>query len=189
MKLYVREGELFFDYSDVDVNARLDAAGNQSRHFLMETNCWDKTEMRQLVKMSYEPYSWASEYENARAFENLLKKCVYTAKKFALIEISPEVSDFLTGAAQRCYELYKIEEEKEAQRRAKDKWQELCKYGCGRCPNKMRSGDDHICVATKEILHETNVPTSYGKVNYLFNYVAFPTENCPYNVNKPKEAI
>ena len=190
MKLYVQDGEIFFDYTDVDINARLNDAESQSRHFLYETNCgWVETKRKQLVKMYFEPYSWATEYGNARSYENLLKNCYYTAKKFPLIEIAPEVSELLVSAAKHCYELHKIEEVKEQQRRANEKWQELCKYGCSNCHNKVRKGDDYFCGATGELLPEKNQPKDFGRVHYPFNNEAFPTENCPYNLNKNKEAV
>ncbi len=194
MKLYVRNGEVYFDYSEISMSTRVDSPDYlkalQADRFIRETVCgWDYTETEQVIKMSFTPYEWTTEYDNARRFESLLKDCFYKAKAYSLIEIAQEVEELLVQTAKHCRELYEAEVEKEQAAKRKAEWERKCTYGCGSCEQKIRIGDDKACVATGDILPEKNVPKSYGKTAYLFNNEAFPTENCPYNVNKMKEAI
>ena len=72
---------------------------------------------------------------------------------------------------------------KEAQER-EEKWARLCTRGCGSCGYKRRIEDDFKCLATGEYLQEKNVSGINRGMHILFNYVAFPSENCPYKINK-----
>lgn len=75
------------------------------------------------------------------------------------------------------------EERKEKEEKAKrQKWDTLCRNGCGACPNKRKAADDYICALSGEILPEKAVPKNSGGITYLFNYEAFPSENCPYKI-------
>lgn len=190
MKLYTENKELYFDYSEVNMSAPLDRAESQCRHYLMETNCeWLETNKPQIVKMEFTPSEWRTEYGNARHYESLLKDCFYKAKAFPLIEITPEVEELLIKTAKRSQELYEAEVKKEQEFKRKAEWERKCENGCGSCPNKKRCGDDYFCAVSGDILPEKSTPQSYGKIVYLFNNEAFPTENCTYNVNKMQEAI
>lgn len=194
MKLYVKDSEVYFDYSEISMSTRVDSPDYlkavQASRFMRETNCgWDYTETEQVIKMSFTPYEWATEYGNTRQFESLLKDCFYKAKTCSLIEITLEVEKLLVRTAKRCRDLYEAEVEKEQALKRKAEWERKCENGCGSCEHKMRIGDDYFCGAIDELLHEKNISANYGKMHYPFIIEAFPTDSCPYNVNKIKEAI
>lgn len=67
--------------------------------------------------------------------------------------------------------------------RKRQHWELLCKYGCGSCKKLRMDGDDHRCAASGDLLEDKNVPKYIGTVHYLFNYEAFPSDNCPFKVN------
>lgn len=86
-------------------------------------------------------------------------------------------------------ELYKQETQQKEQAAAllvekekKDKWEKYCKNGCTGCTNLKPGYDDHYCAATRSFLDEKNVPGYVDGTHYLFRYVAFPNEKCPYKV-------
>lgn len=72
----------------------------------------------------------------------------------------------------------------EAERREQEeKWQRLCKYGCGRCEYLAYDIDLPVCISTGETLKEKNVQGYVGGVYRLFNLQPFPTGTCPFNKN------
>lgn len=190
MKIYADNGEVFFDFTDVDTKAPMDLKTMSYRKFLTETSCrWQYTKKWNVMRMEYEPYTWATQYGNEKRFESLVKSCLYTAKRLDSIEVSPTVEELLERTAKRCKTFYDAEVAKEKEREREEKWEGLCKNGCGRCEKLRRDGDDFICADNNEMLPEKNVPGYVGKAYRLFDYRAFPTDNCPYNTNKTKGAI
>lgn len=188
MKLYIENGEVLFDFRDVDTKAALDKKASIYRDFLRGTVCsWEYTDKFKVMRMAYEPTNWLSEYGNLKRFESFLKSCFYNAKFLELIEISPAFEELLKTTEVRIKELYDIEVAKEKAKEEELKkiaeWEYLCKNGCGNCKNCYRWNDDHLCKITGNILPEKNVPGIQGKLYLLFNYKPFPTDNCPFNIN------
>lgn len=83
------------------------------------------------------------------------------------------------------YDAQKRKKEEEAQKR--DKWKRLCANGCKGCDNLAYYVDIPICKITGEALKERNVQEYTDGVLRLFNSVPFPSESCPFNINKNKE--
>ena len=185
MKLYAESGTVYFDYTDVNLNAQ-EQKTYDYRRFMRETGCWKETDIPQLVSLAYNPYSWATPYGNKQQFKTLLGFCEAHAK-CNNVEVYSSFTELYKVTAMQCEELRAIEVAKEEARKAEAKWQILCKYGCDRCENKRRCGDDYFCKASGDLLPERNIPGPSGRVFQLFNYTAFPTENCPFNINKNKE--
>ena len=185
MKLYAENGTVFFYYTDVDINAQEQKAYDY-RRFMRETSCWKETDAPQIVSLAFNPFSWSTPYGNMQQFKSLLSFCEVKAK-YHSVEISDSFTELLKSTEKQCEELRAVEVAKEEARKAEAKWQSLCKYGCDRCENKRRCGDDYFCNASGDMLPEKNVPGPSGRVFQLFNYTAFPTENCPFNINKNKE--
>ncbi len=71
--------------------------------------------------------------------------------------------------------------EREAKKR-RELWESRCRDGCDGCEYLRRDNDDRLCAVTKELLEEKNVSKNIGSVHYMFNYVAFPSEKCPFKV-------
>ena len=189
MKLYLDNGVVSFDYTDVNTKAELNQKTFQYQRFMRETNCgWEPTDNFQIVRMYYEPYEWASEYGKVKQFESLLRNCYCVAKTYSLIEITPDVKALVQATVMRCKELYEFKKAKEEKQKLENRWKDLCEYGCGFCSKKQRWADDYICGASGDLLEEKNVPAPRGKMLQLFDYTAFPSENCPFNVNKNKES-
>ena len=185
MKLYAESGTVYFDYTDVDLKAE-EKKTYDYRRFMRETSCWNETGTPQLACLDYKPWSWASEYDNVTDLSWLL--CICDGRALCNnIPVDDSFKAFRKATEKRCEELCSVEVAKEERREAEAKWQSLCKYGCGRCKHRKRCGDDYFCKASGDMLPEKNVPGPNGRVFQLFNYTAFPTENCPFNINKNKE--
>lgn len=69
------------------------------------------------------------------------------------------------------------------------KWQRLCKNGCGSCKNLRRWNDDHFCAASGDLLEEKNCPAIVNGIYHVVNFAAFPSESCPFNIDKTKGVI
>ena len=69
-----------------------------------------------------------------------------------------------------------------------ERWERLCKSGCGKCQNLAYDIDLPICKQTGLILEEKNVGKYIGGVLHLFNLEPFPSEECPFNINKKQGA-
>lgn len=69
-----------------------------------------------------------------------------------------------------------------------EQWEQLCKSGCSRCQNLAYDIDLPICKQTGQILEEKNVRKYIGGVLHLFNLEPFPSEECPFNINKKQGA-
>jgi hypothetical protein len=188
MKLYTQDGEVLFDYSDVDTKACNDSKSFQYTQFLRDTECgWEPTLKPKVKRMVCEHMPWATPYGNSRKLRKLAGNCYYRALYLSEIEISDDFKPFLDKLEETCVELQKVEREKEQAREAEMKWKNVCKFGCGGCEHNKRWNDDRICEATGDILPERTVPKNRGKTFYPFNLEAFPTDKCPFNVNKDKE--
>lgn len=68
-------------------------------------------------------------------------------------------------------------------------WQRLCKNGCGTCKSLRRWNDDHFCAASGDLLEEKNRPGIVNGLYHIVNFEPFPSENCPFNINKTREVI
>ena len=184
MKLYIENGNLMFDYAGVDTEAQLNTETFKYQHFLRDSGCeWERTDKPNVKRMYFELYSWSTPYGNATRLRSHLRSCLSSARCND-VEISPDIEKYIEAVDKRCAELLEVEKAKERALAEKDKWERLCKGGCGRCENKARCGDDYICRASGDLLEEKNVPVNSGRIHVLFNYEAFPSENCPYNINK-----
>lgn len=182
MKLYIQDEELLFDYSDVDTQAQLNKATAEYQAFLRESECrWEGTLKHAVKRLSFRSRDEYSALENAYEHRRLVGNAYCAALRLSLIEISESVKPFLQQLEEKCAELKQIEEAKRAERERMERWKKVCKYGCDRCANKRRWEDDYICAASGDVLPEKNMPGNLGATYMLFNFVPFPTENCPFN--------
>lgn len=118
MKLYIENGELMFDYSDVDVNANLDKKTSRYRQFLRDTPCSWQSAGAQVKRMAYEPYgAEVTEYGEARHYEHVLSSCYYLAKRTEFIEVFKDVEELIAKTVLRCKQLYEAEVAKEQRTR------------------------------------------------------------------------
>lgn len=201
MKLYINEeNEVLLNYSDVDFKAgtkkfteedfdreQYDICRNYEE-FIRESNCeWISTLKPKVKQMKTNVYEWDSPYGKTYKLLRELEQLYNMARQSDYIEIGAGFKKYIEEIRQRTEKLYRIEREKEAERKRQETWMQVCKSGCGICVNKCRSGDDYICRATGELLSEKNMPANAGRVYKLFNFTPFPTENCPLNVEKQKE--
>ena len=189
MKLYIKDDEVLFDYSDVDTQAKLDKGAIVYRHFIRESGCeWESTLRPKLKRMVFEHCSSNEPYIDASRRSLLAHRAYYTAVWLSIIEISDDFKPFLDRLDARCEEFQREMIAKEKERERKRHWQWVCNHGCGQCSNLRRWNDDYVCMASRDFLPEKNVPgNAYGQ-HLLFNYVPFPTENCPLNTDK-KERV
>lgn len=194
MKLYLQDDEIIFDYSDVDFkeNTLNNKGYAMYREFMMNCNCeWEYTLRKQVRRMVCKKQDWLTEYGNIARIRNAVASCYYTAQRLYLIEISDDIKQYLDKLQEQCDELREAERIREQRERAeaeaKALWKAKCEHGCGRCPNLRRCDDDFKCMATEEYLNEKNVRGYVGNTYLLFNWVPFPTDNCPFNINKIKE--
>ncbi len=181
MKLYLEDGEVYFDYSEVDMKAALDNGTTQARRFLLETECgWDKTLRPQVVRMTHDYQEWQSEYGNACRQRYLVGNCYYTALNKSLVEVSDEIKSYMDELDEECARLKEIEWKKTEERERAEKWKSICKKGCKDCEHCVRRGDDFICRDSGVDLETKNVPRFKNGVYQLFNYEPFPTGGCKY---------
>ena len=184
MKLYIEKGNVMFDFSGVDMIAPLNKERDAYENFLRYTQCeWENTELPNMKRMKYDFCDWKSAYGNTTTLRSLIGNCISVAESNG-IEVKDSVKKYAADMEAKCIKLRKAEEAKAEALAAKDKWERLCKTGCGRCENKKRCGDDFKCVVSGDYLEEMNVPRYDYGTYYPFNLEAFPSENCPYNINK-----
>lgn len=182
MKLYIQDEDVLFDYSDVDVNAQLNKATMEYDAFLRKSECkWERTLKPAVKRLSFRPREEYSAFENVYEHKRLVGNAYYAARWMSYIQISEDFKLFLEQLEKTCTELKEIEEAKRAEQERLALWKRVCKYGCGGCANKQRWEDDFICAASGDVLPEKNEPCDVGKMHMLFNYISFPTENCPFN--------
>ncbi len=189
MKLYIEKGELMFDYSDVDVNADLNKKTSRYRQFLRESPCAWEPVGKSLMRWKYEPYgAWTTGYGEAKHYEHVLSSCYYLAKRTEFVEVAKDVEELLQKTAVQCKQLYEAELAKEQERERAEKWQSVCNHGCGGCSNLRRCNDDYFCTASGDLLPEKNKSGVVRGEYRLFNYVAFPSENCAFNIKNKEKA-
>lgn len=91
--------------------------------------------------------------------------------------------DTLRASFEKLYAEEKAAQEKEKRR---EKWETKCRSGCYPCENLCYNVDAPFCAATVELLEEKNEPCYRNGTYYLFSFVAYPTQGCPYNPEKSK---
>lgn len=201
MKVYVDEdNDVFFDFQDVNFEAGqakfTDKKFNREswekvkeyRDFLRECRCvWGRTFKPQVKRLYYQADKWDGLYSQAYGFLKVIEHIAATIHNLNYIELGVGFKEFVEEIRQRVEKLYQIERAKELENQRKQRWKSACKNGCGSCQNKCRSNDDYYCRATGEQLPEKNVPRIFNGAYWLFNYIPFPTENCPFNIEKDKE--
>ncbi len=190
MKLYIQDEDVLLDYSDVNFEDVKDQARSDYYAFIRSCSCgWEPTLKPKVKRFAYGPSAALTPYGNLAQKRMLLGNCYVTAIYFNTIEVTCEVKKLLDKIEEQCHKLRDEEIAKENARKAAEEWKEKCKYGCGNCAYKRRWGDDKICTASGDILSEHTVPKSYVGMFYPCNLEAFPTENCPFNVNKEQEVV
>ena len=100
------------------------------------------------------------------------------------IEVDAAVEEFNAVLQAKLSHIRACERAEEEYRRAQEKWAYKCKNGCGKCHELTYDIDLPICKQTGEILKEKNIPKDISGVRYLFNLEPFPSEDCPFNINK-----
>lgn len=186
MKLTIINEALMFDYSAIDIKAK-DQKTYSFRAFCAETaGIWQKAE-RKLLKAQFDVNQYKN---NPTAYDIAHDKLmfyttVYTrARQTEEIEISDNVKQYIDRLGEECRALKEAEIAEKREREAQKRWESLCENGCGRCSNKVRWNDDFKCKASGDYLPEKNIPKYMYGIYMLFNYEAFPTENCPYKKDK-----
>ena len=116
-----------------------------------------------------------------------LSEIIRNAKRYK-VEIDDRVEQFLCQLQTLSKELEVRNRALQEEQELRDKWARLCANGCGKCQNLVYDIDLPICKPTGEILEEKNVQKYIGGVLHLFNLEPFPSENCPFNINKKQGA-
>lgn len=196
MKLYEEDGYIYLDYTDVDPALQLNAAAMEYRDFMSECRHelgveWDRT-LKPKVKQINMHYDRIRGDCTATGTLRWRLSRMQAFAKYGrwYLDIDESFKEFKRKVDERFVELWEAENVRAAERKRGEEWKRLQKLGCGRCSECRCVGDDdYECGATGENLEIRNVPEYRGKVYQLFNYVPFPSENCPYNINKTKEVI
>lgn len=182
MKLYVEEGELLLDYSDVNFGERLDKVQNEYYDFLRSCSCrWERTLKPKIKRIAFQRNDRDELYDLSE-LRSLTGNAYYAARRLKFIDISDTVKRFMDELDERIHVLTEQLEAKRLEEKRKKRWKDVCKFGCGGCGNLRRCEDDYICGASGELLPERNIPGNVGAVYRIFNYVPFPTDSCPLNV-------
>lgn len=203
MKLYINEdNEILLEYSDVDfeaVNKKLtDKDFNRESYdrcreyydFIKSSPCsWGTTLRPKLKQMLYQPSGYDTQYAQTYGILRCLERLNYFVRNFNYIELGAGFTEYIEEIRQRTEKLYQIERAKEAERERQQQWNRVCKNGCGQCLNKCRDGDDYFCRASGDLLPKKNVPQYAGRVYQLFNFIPFPTDNCPLNIDKKEQIV
>lgn len=198
MKLYEEDGYIYLDYTDVDPEARLNIAANEYKNFILECRYeygieWDVTLKSKVKQYNTRIDRKLNDCGAMGGLSWLLKQMQYFVKYgHGVIEVDESFNEFQRKVDERYKELYRAETERRqaeaAQRMRSEYWKRLCKNGCGKCENLRCIGDDdYECGVTGDSLEVRNMPEYRGKVYQLFNYIPFPTDDCPFNTNKTKE--
>ncbi len=107
---------------------------------------------------------------------------------FPTVEIDEEVTRLNTELQAKARAIKerrradKLQQQREEE--ARQKWERLCKNGCGKCINLAYDVDIPICRQTGQKLEERNVPQVIRRIHYCFKPEPFPSERCPFNINK-----
>lgn len=192
MKLYIEDGEIYLDYSDVDFEDRM-AGDHDYRYFTHEyTSCgWERTLKPRVKHACIREKTYRGELGDMMLSKFYANEIYHSSSYFNSIEIvnESEFKALISKLEEECERLALIEQEKKRKEEAEKHWNSLRKNGCGSCKNKRRDGDDFVCAASGDYLPEENCPGNRCGVYMLFNYQPFPTDNCPFNINKTEEAI
>lgn len=120
---------------------------------------------------------------NAERLEDILRY----AKKYG-VEADEAVEAFNRGLQSKAAEIKARRLAGQEHAKQCERWERLCKSGCGKCRNLAYDIDLPICKQTGLILEEKNVGKYIGGVLHLFNLEPFPSEECPFNINKKQGA-
>lgn len=187
MRLYVKDKRIILDYSDLKWKKNPYNSmpiPNKAMSFKVKSGYyWDRDEENKSMYLDFTYEDIDGNYEIAKSWTRALA-CAKLAAEELGIDVAKEYERVKSQAYENERRLYALREEACAKNKAILRWGLLCENGCGGCPKKYRCGDDQFCLASGDLLPETAVPGFKNSVYQLFNYEAFPTENCPYNVNK-----
>lgn len=114
------------------------------------------------------------------------------SEAFPAVEIDEEVLQLnavLQAEARAIKERRRADKlQQQREEEARQKWERLCKNGCGKCVNLAYDVDIPICRQTGQ-LEQKNVPQVIRRIHYSFKPEPFPSERCPFNINKNKEKV
>lgn len=170
MKLYEKDGKLFFDYegtrSDLFTFGTygFKHIGNGLRVFVPTSDAQDDiTQLSLLLDVC--------KYEDITVTDGA--KAAYEKMKQEAEELRQRL-------------LKEREAERERQER-KARWELIQKYGCKGCSELRRWNDDHVCAYTKKILDERNIAETRGMyaacaggVYHPFAIAPYPCEGCKH---------
>lgn len=112
----------------------------------------------------------------------VINKIIVNANYFG-VEVDEAVYERLNCLRNKLADERRLAQERlEEQKRIKN-WNDKCINGCGQCKYKRRDGDDQLCAASGDLLEEKLKPKYINGLHYMFNYEAFPSENCVYKIN------
>lgn len=96
-------------------------------------------------------------------------------------DVAQEVKDELKRIRAEFDRTYKEYHDAEREAAKQREWQYICRNGCGNCKSLRQKADEFICASCGEILKTKNVPfyDYSAHIQYLFNFVPFPSGNCP----------
>ena len=163
MKLYVKDGKIFFDYegehSDVfSYNAfgfRLRADG--LREFVPTGDLKDDFDQLSLAVITCESYN-----------VNIDGAVVAHVN-----ELKSEYDKYL---AERKAEL----ERQQVLEKMKAHWEYIQKFGCGKCNELRRWNDDHVCLCAGKVVEEKCIAETVGRGAAVKNGVFYPFAVAPY---------
>lgn len=95
------------------------------------------------------------------------------------VEVTDEVTALWRTYQTNAEVIQQRYREQDAEYSRRVEWQKRKKNGCEGCQNLCRWNDDFICWKTKDVLPTENKPRN----GFLFNYVAFPSDNCPHKAD------
>lgn len=172
MKLSVEHGE---------VVCSLD---NKNGEFLWAcTGLFDGFLNGKLKMYKDKPEEWAHPEAAVKYNAKRLEEILRNARKYG-VEAEESVEVYNSELQALAREIEARERALKEEQALQEKWLRLCKNGCGRCRNLAYDVDLPICKRTGEILKEKNAERYVGGVLHLFNPEPFPSEDCPFNINK-----
>lgn len=85
--------------------------------------------------------------------------------------------------------LYAAEQAERDNRKRQAEWETRRRFGCGHCKSLCYRIDAPVCKETGELLTEKNEPCYADGTYYLFHFVPYPSEMCPYNLQKSEVPV
>lgn len=159
---------------------------NKNKDFLVFTSYAFDGFLNGKLKMRRDNSEEYFEPEGAIKMDALrLQNILICAMKYG-VDIESDVEEFYYKLQSEINAYARGEEE---HMKAQDKWDGKCRCGCGKCEDVAYDIDLPICKQTGEILQEKNVEKYIGGVLHLFNLEPFPSEDCPFNINKKQGEI